>query len=259
MFKYYFHYFIRAIVCYVMALIFIIAGSPNKENTKVVNHKGYSSKYVENSESAFLGAAKKGACGIETDIRITKDGVPVCCHDVVYEFTDGSVKSVYENTFAQLTECKLPKGDKEHDDYICSFERYLEICKEYNLVCFLDIKEDLNDEKTVKVFELAKKVYDLDMIIPQSSSMENLKLIRKHYPEIHLMYTLGRIQFEKGFDYHDCFEYNIGLDADITVITKKMIKDFREHDLPVATFTCNSIFEKNYAYYLHVDYMETDV
>ena len=41
----------------------------------MIAHRGYSSKYPDNTEPAFLGAVKNGSGGIETDIRITKDGV----------------------------------------------------------------------------------------------------------------------------------------------------------------------------------------
>ncbi|MBQ9997340.1 MAG: glycerophosphodiester phosphodiesterase, partial [Clostridia bacterium] len=42
-----------------------------------IAHRGYSGKYQENTEEAFLEAVKHGSGGIETDVRTTADGVLV--------------------------------------------------------------------------------------------------------------------------------------------------------------------------------------
>ncbi|WP_028747441.1 glycerophosphodiester phosphodiesterase [Rhizobium mesoamericanum] len=46
-----------------------------------VAHRGGAALAAENSISAFKAAAAAGADAIETDIRSTRDGVPVCVHD----------------------------------------------------------------------------------------------------------------------------------------------------------------------------------
>jgi glycerophosphoryl diester phosphodiesterase len=54
-------------------------------------HRGASSEAPENTLAAFLAAEKAGAQGIELDIHLTRDGVPVVIHDVrVDRTTDGS-------------------------------------------------------------------------------------------------------------------------------------------------------------------------
>ncbi|CCM77566.1 glycerophosphodiester phosphodiesterase [Rhizobium mesoamericanum] len=46
-----------------------------------VAHRGGAALAAENSISAFKAAAAAGADAIETDVRSTRDGVPVCVHD----------------------------------------------------------------------------------------------------------------------------------------------------------------------------------
>lgn len=44
-------------------------------------HRGFSGKYPENTMLAFEKAIELGADGIELDVQLTKDGVPVIIHD----------------------------------------------------------------------------------------------------------------------------------------------------------------------------------
>ena len=47
----------------------------------VVAHRGFSANFTDNSTQAFEAAIKAGADLIETDIRLSRDGVLVCIHD----------------------------------------------------------------------------------------------------------------------------------------------------------------------------------
>ena len=48
---------------------------------KIYAHRGFSGKFPEGSKSAYEAAVKAGADGFECDIRLTKDGIPICFHD----------------------------------------------------------------------------------------------------------------------------------------------------------------------------------
>jgi glycerophosphoryl diester phosphodiesterase len=47
----------------------------------VLSHRGYHQQFPENTLDAFRAALKLGVDGIETDLRLTADGVPVLIHD----------------------------------------------------------------------------------------------------------------------------------------------------------------------------------
>lgn len=47
----------------------------------IVAHRGYSTVHRENSPAAWVGAIEARADYIEVDLRITRDGKIVCCHD----------------------------------------------------------------------------------------------------------------------------------------------------------------------------------
>lgn len=47
----------------------------------VLAHRGYHADFPENTLAAFEAAVKLGVDGIETDLRFTRDGLPVLFHD----------------------------------------------------------------------------------------------------------------------------------------------------------------------------------
>ncbi|MBQ1956098.1 MAG: glycerophosphodiester phosphodiesterase, partial [Clostridia bacterium] len=55
-----------------------------------IAHRGYSGRYQMNTDEAFLKAVEHGSGGIETDVRVTADGVLVVNHDDEAKFADGT-------------------------------------------------------------------------------------------------------------------------------------------------------------------------
>lgn len=63
---------------------------------KVVAHRGYASKYLENTITALDEAVKVGAEMVEFDVQLTKDGVPIMIHDDNFKRTTGLDLSVFD-------------------------------------------------------------------------------------------------------------------------------------------------------------------
>lgn len=249
----------RNLLVFFCGLAFMLAGSPGKEKVKKIAHTGLCTEYLENTEDAFTGAVKNGSDGIETDVRFTKDNIPVTWHDSDIEYTDGTRLVVADSTYEELSKKPIKNPINGDVAYLCTLERYFEICRDNNMICFLDLKGEWTEENVSCVMETGRRIHSLDMIIPQSSDVENIKKVRSLYPEQRVMLTYGRLQFEAGLDYTVCFEYNFDIDCDYTVANKKMIKEFKSRGLLFGVFTCNTKLSQNYAYYLGVDYMESDV
>ena len=114
----------------------------------VIGHAG--SYYgVPNSEEAILYAAEVLKYpAIEIDLKQTKDGVFVLSHDptwgnVVLEETNyADLKDVeYKVTkSAGIPGKGLSEEERTFTAKICTFERYLEICKEYNIISVIELK-----------------------------------------------------------------------------------------------------------------------
>lgn len=75
-------------------------------------HRGNSADYPENTMSAFRSAIELGADGIELDVHLTRDGVPVVIHDADVARTTSGQGMVSDFYLADLK--KLDAGRGEH-------------------------------------------------------------------------------------------------------------------------------------------------
>lgn len=71
---------------------------------KVFAHRGFSYKFPEASRSAYEGAIAVNADGLECDIRLTRDLIPVCFHDRNLKRIAGNIKSVSRLSLKELRE-----------------------------------------------------------------------------------------------------------------------------------------------------------
>jgi glycerophosphoryl diester phosphodiesterase len=69
---------------------------------KVVAHRGYAAKYLENTLEALSEAVKAGATMVEFDVQFTKDLTPIMLHDDNFKRTMGLDLSVFEITQREL-------------------------------------------------------------------------------------------------------------------------------------------------------------
>src|SRR5436853_7882495 len=74
-------------------------------NPPVISHGGSSALVPENTLAAFAHAINDGADGIELDVRLAGDGVPVVIHDPTLRRTGlcaGSVAKMSSSELAQI-------------------------------------------------------------------------------------------------------------------------------------------------------------
>ena len=75
---------------------------------KVVAHRGYSARFPENSLLAFEQAIAAGADWVETDVRMTRDGILVCWHDPDLRRVTGLETVIAQTEAAELLAIDLP-------------------------------------------------------------------------------------------------------------------------------------------------------
>ena len=119
----------------VLAVLYLLAVMPRMTNRadirpfleRLYAHRGLhdnASDAPENSLAAFRKAVEKGF-GIELDVQLTKDLVPVVFHDFTLKRVCGVDKKVRELTFDQLQELRLCGSDQR----IPSFDQVLRLVK----------------------------------------------------------------------------------------------------------------------------------
>ena len=68
----------------------------------MIAHRGANVNAPQNTIPAFLKAIEEGCDGFETDIHLTKDGVPVVCHNFTIDETSNGKGDIGDFTFDEL-------------------------------------------------------------------------------------------------------------------------------------------------------------
>jgi len=157
-----------------------------KYKMTVAGHRGDSYNHYENTMEAFKAAIENGADMIETDVRVTKDGVLVLHHDDAVNRTTDGTGLVCEKTYDEL--CMLNAGDKHHPIKVPTLEELFELLKDTDVMLNLEIKEYFKEgnvenchyciEKSV---EMAEKYNFTDKMVFNSFDAYVLEYIDEHY------------------------------------------------------------------------------
>jgi glycerophosphoryl diester phosphodiesterase len=91
-----------------------MAMSLNWERPAAIAHRGSRVLWPENTMTAFAGAVDLGYRYLETDLRLTSDGVIVCIHDADVDRTTDGAGPVSSHTFDEL--CRLDAGFRHRRD-----------------------------------------------------------------------------------------------------------------------------------------------
>jgi len=80
---------------------------PKYENPLIIAHRGASFEAPENTMAAFNLGWEQGADGVECDVHLTSDGVPVCHHDPNTKRQTGVSKTIANRTYEELSELNV--------------------------------------------------------------------------------------------------------------------------------------------------------
>ena len=128
--------------------VFPHANTP--ETPLIIGHRGFTLVAPENSLPSFEAAGKRGFWAIETDVRLTRDGVMVCCHNATTAARFDEDLTVADCTYAELQKLTMAKGNglegyKPEELKMPTFAQYLDICEKYGAVPFIESKEMVID------------------------------------------------------------------------------------------------------------------
>lgn len=108
-----------------------------------IAHRGFRSRYPENTMLAFRKAVEAGCHGIEFDVHLSRDGVPVIIHDETLERTTDGTGLVAEKTYSELKTLNAVKPHPETAVFegIPSLQDYFEyIAKQPGIISNIELK-----------------------------------------------------------------------------------------------------------------------
>ncbi|WP_315068136.1 glycerophosphodiester phosphodiesterase [uncultured Clostridium sp.] len=201
-----------------------------------IAHRGYSGKFEENTMIAFEKAIEYRADGIETDVQLSKDKIPVLIHDETLERTTDGKGYVKDYTLAELKKFKTKSGKE-----MPTLKEFFELVADSNLkILNLELKNSIFPYEGLeeKVLEM---IYEYDIqerIIISSFNHLSLVKMRELDREIKLgaltSSTLANVpRYLKDIAvecYHPCFP---------SILNEEYVKEMQEAGIEINPYTVN--------------------
>ena len=155
----------------------------------IIAHRGGAKESTENTIEAFQRAARIGADGIETDLRLTRDGVVVIYHDELFGRVEGLPKPLQTRPVADMTYGELRAnplaavGDDSARRFVPTLEDVL--AKVKTGLLNIEIKRGKNyDELVDKAIVVFRNHRDaLDRVVLEPPDLKTAEKLRKELGE----------------------------------------------------------------------------
>lgn len=241
----------------------------------IIAHRGSRSEAPENTYAAFDKALTYQIEGLELDVQLTRDGVPVLYHDRTLYKISGRRKRIADFTYEQLLAYDWGAWYSpifSGESILTLHETLLRYVHRTRLM--IEIKSREIDRKSGKSTELLDKVLGglanpeirnyLDNIFILSFDADLLKSASQKAPNIKYVLTLpdskeGQIKINSMIQ-----QFLIKTDhlhavcVNIKYLSKELVAYAHDSGKKVMTFTCNRSDQLNKALSLNTDVILTD-
>ncbi len=216
--------------------------------TKIIAHRGASGEAPENTMAAFRRALEVGADGIELDVHLSKNGIPVVIHDFDLDRTTDGMGLVRGYDDDELT--VLDAGSWKHPDFAAEriplLSEVLELCQntKEGFVLNIELKagSSIYPDIEEKVLELVKQYKMKEKVIISSYDHFALQKMRELDADIALgaLFSAGVID---PWLYHKKHKFN-AYHAFFIRLNQEIVESCQKNGIAINTYTIN---DPNYA------------
>lgn len=215
----------------------------NSLNTKMIAHRGVSGLEKENTNPAFVAAGNRSYFGVETDVHVTTDGKFVIIHDETTDrITNGKVDiNVEASDYAAIKDIVLPDVDGNTvrgDIRIPLLSEYINICKKYNKICVLEVKNHFVEKDLERLVEEIKADGYLESVIFISFNLANCINLRKLLPDNDVQFLYA----DKVTDelLNTLLENKLDLDIHYSFMTEENVKLLHSKGIKINCWTVDN-------------------
>lgn len=231
----------------------------NKNGTLMIAHRGCSGLELENTNVAFVAAGNRSYFGIETDIHVTADGNFIVIHDDNTKRVAIDSLVVEESTYDTLRGLLLVQKDGKKgrtDLRLPNLEEYIGICKYYEKVSVLELKNHMEKEEVYRICDRIQDMGYMENVIFISFNLENLIALREKYPTQPAQYLMEKISEEK---YEMMLKYSLDLDIYYRSLSKELVDRCHADGIKVNCWTCDTVEEAEELISYGVDYITSNI
>lgn len=223
----------------------------------IIAHRGASAFAPENTFAAFRRAIDDGAEGIEFDVRLAKDDVPVVFHDsalnrlgkidaLVSDYTSDELKKIDVGSwFNEKYPAKF--NGKFSAETVPTLADLLDFLSRYKGLIYVELKDEKSEMRRLAetVCKLIRQTNQLPQIIVKSFNLEGVKAVKQSLPEVRTAAlfepTMLMILRKKKLILEaakKCFSDELSIHYSLA--TKKFVQQAKEKNLPVTIWTADN-------------------
>ena len=233
------------------------AGKEMRRLPLIIAHRGASAHAPENTLGAFQMAIDAGADGVEFDVQLALNGVPVVIHDETLERTGLRIGSVSDFTSKELGRIdvgswfnkkfrKRSRPEFAHET-IPTLAQVLTLLKDFRGLIYIELKPHEADYR-----DLSKAVCDvirdsplLRQMIVKSFKLAAIPEIRHHLPEVQTaaLFELTIMDFLRRRKHILAMAREFGarhISIHHSIVTRKLVSLATACHLPVTIWTTDN-------------------
>lgn len=232
----------------------------NLNKTRAIAHRGVSGLETENTLAAFIAAGNRSYFGIETDLHVTIDGKFVIYHDDTLVRLTGVDKVIEQTTYEEIRALPVKdvhNGGKFRTDLrVPNLKEYIRICKKYEKVAVLELKNAIDPKHIHKIIEEIREEDYLENVIFISFFWENLIAVKAICPHQKVQFLTGECDDAL---IQKLVENEIDLDILYPNLTEDMVKKLKENHVEINVWTCDNKEDAERLANWGVDYLTTNI
>lgn len=155
----------------------------------IIGHRGASAVAPENTIAAFREALAVGAEGIEFDVRLTRDGVPVVIHDSTLRRTGGLPHRVADLTLTEIKKVDVGSWFSASfaNENVPTLAELFTLFQSNNSTLYLEMKCDSASEHRALAEACVKAIEEhalKERVIVECFQLSALRILKEIDPEI---------------------------------------------------------------------------
>lgn len=229
--------------------------------TNIFAHRGASKLAPENTMEAFELAYKMGADGIETDVQLTKDGVPVLIHDENVKRTTNGTGFVKDYTYDDIIQ--LDAGywfSKAYDGArIMSLDDFLTWAKPKSLLLNIELKNNKIEYENLEsiVYEQIRHHNLLNRTVISTFSAKSIRKMQMYRDKVEIAFLTSKAK-------PNPIQYALDIGANAVHIKYKLLKpsimaEAKQENMAVRVYTVNHRMHMLKCFKLNTNGIFTDI
>jgi glycerophosphoryl diester phosphodiesterase len=235
----------------------------DSKGVKMVAHRGCSGLERENTFPAFVAAGSRSYFGVESDVHMTADGNFVIIHDSSTKRVSlDAVDIVVENSnFEEIDKICLPDldGSYRRDIKIPLLSEYICICKKYEKICVLELKDAFTEEMIKALIAEISALKYLECMIFISFNLNNCKILRKLLPEAKIQWLIRGESASAEETFRELKENKLDVDICHKDLTRELLSRFKTAGMEVNCWTCDDPSRAAELIEMGVDYITSNI